>query len=184
MAARQQHKTKNILITVGIFLLIVLAVGMFGILTHGFQTLPGKIVIETGEELIVRDKKSMKITPGTKFSVKTLGKEYGVSIQTKEAREDFTFTAGGKTYSWNEAIAGKDAGEAIEVIKEGNVFLLEFGTLPEIISGLIGEPVTMEEKDGEQDLFLMTVSSGKNEINIEFTALVPTEITLPDEIIF
>ena len=42
----------------------------------------------------------------------------------------------------------------------------------------------MEEKDGEQDLFLMTVSSGKNEINIEFTALVPTEITLPDEIIF
>ena len=125
MAARQQHKTKNILITVGIFLLIVLAVGMFGILTHGFQTLPGKI-----------------------------------------------------------AIAGKDAGEAIEVIKEGNVFLLEFGTLPEIISGLIGEPVTMEEKDGEQDLFLMTVSSGKNEINIEFTSLVPTEITLPDEIIF
>lgn len=183
MTARE-NKIKKIFLTVVIILLFILAVGMFGLMTHGFRTQPTLFAVEADDELIVSEKTDMTVTPATTFSVKTLKKDYTVKVTAKEASQDFTFVSSGKQYTWNDEIAGKDMSAAFDVEKSGKTFTLNFGTTPEILTEVMGAAVTLDEEQTKQDLFTMTVTSGKSNVNISFTAVVPTEIILPDQIIF
>lgn len=183
MSARKS-KVKSIIMTAVIILLFILAVGMLGIMTNGFRTKPTLFAVETGDEVIVSEASELTVTPGTTFSVKTMKKDYAVKVEAKQAAKDFTYTSDGKQYSWNAEIAGRDMAAAFEVVKIGKTFTLKFGTVPEILEAVTGKAVTLDEAETKQDLFTLTITSGKSNVNISFTAVVPTEITLPDQIIF
>ena len=183
MAARQ-HKTKNILTTVVIIFLLVLAVGLFAKLTDGFTAIT-PFAVKTGEQSISDDTSGMKISPNTTFSLKSWSnKDYTVTVTAAEAKQDFTFTSEGKTYSWNKDMAGKDLSTAFTVTKDKKSFTLSFDTVEKTLEKALGKPVTISDTDIAQDLFIMNVSQGKNSLNIAFAAVVPTSISLPDQIIF
>ena len=126
----------------------------------------------------------MVVTPTTEFKVKTIRKDYEVKVIASDAEKDFTFTAGDKTYSWNENVSGQDMGAAFEVAKDGKEFVLKFNTVQKTLETLYSSPVTVDESATEQPLFVLTIVSGSKTVNIGFEVKVPTVITLPEQIIF
>lgn len=182
MSARTS-KTKNAIITVAVILLIILAVGLFMRVFGGFDKLT-PLSVQMGDNVIKTEAADMVVTPATEFKVKTFRKDYEVKITASEAKQDFTFTAGGETYSWNENVSGQDMGAAFEVAKNGKEFVLKFDTVQKTLETLYSTPVTVDESKTEQPLFLMMITSGSKTVNIGFGVQVPTAIFLPEQIIF
>lgn len=182
MAARTS-KTKNAIITVAVILLIFLAVGLFMRAFGGFDKLT-TLSVQMGNAVIKDEAADMVVTPTTEFKVKTIRKDYTVTVFASDAEKDFTFTADGKTYSWNENVSGQDMDTAFEVAKDGKTFVLKFDTVQKTLETLYSSPVTVDESATEQPLFMLTIVSGSKTVNIGFKVKVPTSISLPEQIIF
>ena len=189
---------KRILTALIVILVLILSLGVLSRLFGGIVVGRGITLTYAGESY-KKSVSGLKIEPESEFGVKLRDKSagYAVKIYASGTEEtDFTFTVGGKEYSWSEDIAGANGGrgeeftDAFEVEKTDAGFTISCGVEKALRDIWAGEAIELPEEIPAGDRFRLEIRSGKNTLTIGFSVKDPGTIGVekielnPGEIVF
>lgn len=150
-----------------VLVLCVIAAVVFGVywLTDGcFDDIKTFSVKHNGN-LYVKNTDGLHIADGDNVAIYSGAKQYEVQIYSKLSSEDFNVTVGSEVYSWNTDIAGKDFTNCFNIVKNDNGFIVNYASLPEILTVYMGRSATVVSKGEFFDLY---ITSGGSVIRLGF----------------
>lgn len=184
---------KRILTALIVILVLILSLGLLGRLTNVFGN---KITVRYNGTKITKDFEGLEIESGTEIEVRAPG-EYEVKIYAAGTEAtDFTFTVGGKEYSWQKDIAGANGGrgeeftEVFEIEKTEKGFKIS-GGIKKVLKDIwpVAE-IELPEELPAGDRFRMEIRSGKTTLTVGFSVKEPGSVGVekielaPGEIVF
>ena len=187
---------KRILTALIVILVLILSLGVLSRLFGGIVVGRG-ITLTYGGESYKKSVEGLEIAPRSEFGIKLRDKSasYEVKIYASGTEEtDFTFTVGGKEYSWQKDIAGANGGsgedftDAFEVKDTG--FRIACGVEKALRDIWQDEAIELPENIPAGDRFRLEVTSGKNTLTVSFSVKEPGNIGVekielsPGEIVF
>lgn len=189
---------KRILTALIVILVLILSLGVLSRLFGGIVVGRGITLTYAGESY-KKSVSGLKIEPESEFGVKLRDKSagYAVKIYASATEEtDFTFTVGGKEYSWQKDIAGANGGrgeeftEVFEIEKTEKGFKIS-GGIKKVLKDIwpVAE-IELPEELPAGDRFRMEIRSGKTTLTVGFSVKEPGSVGVekielaPGEIVF
>jgi len=189
---------KRILTALIVILVLILSLGVLSRLLGGVVGGSG-ITLTYGGKSYKNSVEGLEIAAESEFGVKLRDKSAGYEVKiyalgTEET--DFTFTVGGKEYSWQKDIAGANGGrgedftDAFEVTQTESGFTIACGLEKALRDIWQDEEIELPENIPAGDRFRLEVTSGKNTLTVSFSVKEPGNIGVekielnPGEIVF
>ena len=189
---------KRILTALIVILVLILSLGLLSRLLGGIVGGSGITLTYAGESY-KKSVSGLEIAAESEFGVKLRDKsaEYEVKIYAAGTEEtDFTFTVGGKEYSWQKDIAGANVGrgeeftDVFEVEKTDTGFRISCGLEKALRDIWQDEAIELPENIPAGDRFRLEIRSGKTTLTVGFSVKEPGNIGVekielsPGEIVF
>ena len=189
---------KRILTALIVILVLILSLGVLSRLFGGIVVGRGITLTYAGESY-KKSVEGLEIAAESEFGVKLRDKsaEYEVKIYAAGTEEtDFTFTVGGKEYSWQKDIAGANVGrgeeftDVFEVEKTDTGFRISCGLEKALRDIWQDEAIELPENIPAGDRFRLEIRSGKTTLTFGFSVKEPGNIGVekielsPGEIVF
>lgn len=189
---------KRILTALIVILVLILSLGVLSRLFGGIVVGRGITLTYAGESY-KKSVEGLEIAPRSEFGIKLRDKSasYEVKIYASGTEEtDFTFTVGGKEYSWQKDIAGANGGsgeeftEVFEIEKTEKGFKIS-GGIKKVLKDIwpVAE-IELPEELPAGDRFRMEIRSGKTTLTVGFSVKEPGSVGVekielaPGEIVF
>lgn len=187
---------KRILTALIVILVLILSLGL---LSRLIGISGNQITLTYAGESYKKSVSGLEIAAESEFGVKLRDKsaEYEVKIYAAGTEEtDFTFTVGGKEYSWQKDIAGANGGsgeeftDAFEVTQTESGFTISCGVEKALRDIWQDEEIVLPEEIPAGDRFRLEVTSGKNTLTVSFSVKEPESVGVegveltPGEIVF
>lgn len=187
---------KRILTALIVILVLILSLGL---LSRLIGISGNQITLTYAGESYKKSVSGLEIAAESEFGVKLRDKsaEYEVKIYAAGTEEtDFTFTVGGKEYSWVEDIAGANGGrgeeftEVFEIEKTEKGFKISGGIKKVLKDIWPGKEIILPEELPAGDRFRMEIRSGKTTLTVGFSVKEPGSVGVekielaPGEIVF
>ena len=189
---------KRILTALIVILVLILSLGVLSRLLGGVVGGSG-ITLTYGGKSYKNSVEGLEIAAESEFGGKLRDKSAGYEVKiyalgTEET--DFTFTVGGKEYSWQKDIAGANGGrgedftDAFEVTQTESGFTIACGLEKALRDIWQDEEIELPENIPAGDRFRLEVTSGKNTLTVSFSVKEPGNIGVekielnPGEIVF
>ena len=187
---------KRILTALIVILVLILSLGL---LSRLIGISGNQITLTYAGESYKKSVSGLEIAAESEFGVKLRDKsaEYEVKIYAAGTEEtDFTFTVGGKEYSWQKDIAGANVGrgeeftEVFEIEKTEKGFKIS-GGIKKVLKDIwpVAE-IELPEELPAGDRFRMEIRSGKTTLTVGFSVKEPGSVGVekielaPGEIVF
>lgn len=187
---------KRILTALIVILVLILSLGL---LSRLIGISGNQITLTYAGESYKKSVSGLEIAAESEFGVKLRDKsaEYEVKIYAAGTEEtDFTFTVGGKEYSWQKDIAGANGGrgeeftEVFEIEKTEKGFKIS-GGIKKVLKDIwpVAE-IELPEELPAGDRFRMEIRSGKTTLTVGFSVKEPGSVGVekielaPGEIVF
>lgn len=189
---------KRILTALIVILVLILSLGLLSRLFGGIVGGTGITLTYAGESY-KKSVEGLEIAPRSEFGIKLRDKSasYEVKIYASGTEEtDFTFTVGGKEYSWQKDIAGANGGrgeeftEVFEIEKTEKGFKISGGIKKVLKDIWQDEAIELPENIPAGDRFRMEIRSGKTTLTVGFSVKEPGSVGVekielaPGEIVF
>lgn len=189
---------KRILTALIVILVLILSLGLLSRLFGGIVGGTGITLTYAGESY-KKSVEGLEIAPRSEFGIKLRDKSasYEVKIYAAGTEEtDFTFTVGGKEYSWQKDIAGANVGrgeeftDVFEVEKTDTGFRISCGLEKALRDIWQDEAIELPENIPAGDRFRLEIRSGKTTLTVGFSVKEPGNIGVekielsPGEIVF
>lgn len=189
---------KRILTALIVILVLILSLGVLSRLFGGIVVGRGITLTYAGESY-KKSVEGLEIAPRSEFGIKLRDKSasYEVKIYASGTEEtDFTFTVGGKEYSWQKDIAGANGGsgedftEVFEIEKTEKGFKISGGIKKVLKDIWPGKEIILPEELPAGDRFRMEIRSGKTTLTVGFSVKEPGSVGVekielaPGEIVF
>ena len=189
---------KRILTALIVILVLILSLGVLSRLLGGVVGGSG-ITLTYGGKSYKNSVEGLEIAAESEFGVKLRDKSAGYEVKiyalgTEET--DFTFTVGGKEYSWQKDIAGANVGrgeeftDVFEVEKTDTGFRISCGLEKALRDIWQDEAIELPENIPAGDRFRLEIRSGKTTLTVGFSVKEPGNIGVekielsPGEIVF
>ena len=187
---------KRILTALIVILVLILSLGL---LSRLIGISGNQITLTYAGESYKKSVSGLEIAAESEFGVKLRDKsaEYEVKIYAAGTEEtDFTFTVGGKEYSWQKDIAGANGGsgedftEVFEIEKTEKGFKISGGIKKVLKDIWPGKEIILPEELPAGDRFRMEIRSGKTTLTVGFSVKEPGSVGVekielaPGEIVF
>lgn len=187
---------KRILTALIVILVLILSLGL---LSRLIGISGNQITLTYAGESYKKSVSGLEIAAESEFGVKLRDKsaEYEVKIYAAGTEEtDFTFTVGGKEYSWQKDIAGANVGrgeeftDVFEVEKTEKGFKISGGIKKVLKDIWPGKEIILPEELPAGDRFRMEIRSGKTTLTVGFSVKEPGSVGVekielaPGEIVF
>ena len=189
---------KRILTALIVILVLILSLGVLSRLFGGIVVGRGITLTYAGESY-KKSVEGLEIAPRSEFGIQLRDKSasYEVKIYASGTEEtDFTFTVGGKEYSWQKDIAGANGGsgedftEVFEIEKTEKGFKISGGIKKVLKDIWPGKEIILPEELPAGDRFRMEIRSGKTTLTVGFSVKEPGSVGVekielaPGEIVF
>lgn len=189
---------KRILTALIVIIVLILSLGLLSRLFGGIVGGTGITLTYAGESY-KKSVEGLEIAPRSEFGIKLRDKSasYEVKIYASGTEEtDFTFTVGGKEYSWQKDIAGANVGrgeeftDVFEVEKTDTGFRISCGLEKALRDIWQDEAIELPENIPAGDRFRLEIRSGKTTLTFGFSVKEPGNIGVekielsPGEIVF
>ena len=189
---------KRMLTALIVILVLILSLGLLSRLFGGIVVGRGITLTYAGESY-KKSVSGLEIAAESEFGVKLRDKSasYEVKIYASGTEQtDFTFTVGGKEYSWQKDIAGANVGrgeeftDAFEVEKTDTGFRISCGVEKALRDIWQDEAIELPENIPAGDRFRLEIRSGKTTLTVGFSVKEPGNIGVekielsPGEIVF
>lgn len=187
---------KRILTALIVILVLILSLGL---LSRLIGISGNQITLTYAGESYKKSVSGLEIAAESEFGVKLRDKsaEYEVKIYAAGTEEtDFTFTVGGKEYSWQKDIAGANVGrgeeftDVFEIEKTEKGFKISGGIKKVLKDIWPGKEIILPEELPAGDRFRMEIRSGKTTLTVGFSVKEPGSVGVekielaPGEIVF
>ena len=187
---------KRILTALIVILVLILSLGL---LSRLIGISGNQITLTYAGESYKKSVSGLEIAAESEFGVKLRDKsaEYEVKIYAAGTEEtDFTFTVGGKEYSWQKDRAGANVGrgeeftDVFEVEKTDTGFRISCGLEKALRDIWQDEAIELPENIPAGDRFRLEIRSGKTTLTVGFSVKEPGNIGVekielsPGEIVF
>ena len=173
---------KRILTALIVILVLILSLGL---LSRLIGISGNQITLTYAGESYKKSVSGLEIAAESEFGVKLRDKsaDYEVKIYAAGTEEtDFTFTVGGKEYSWQKDIAGANVGrgeeftDVFEVEKTDTGFRISCGLEKALRDIWQDEAIELPENIPAGDRFRLEIRSGKTTLTVGFSVKEPGSV--------
>ena len=164
------RKRSTIVTIIVVLLLLALAAGIIVGIVQVFGNDDGETFgITVNGKRYERDAGGLILDKTTTVAV--TADEYEISLRTQAVEEDFIFHVGDEEYTWSDTVY-HDFTPGFGLYVDGNTFTLTYTDLAGILSAALSYDVNdiyVPDVPTDEDLFVLSISSGESEVCISFT---------------